>query len=444
MRLRHRTSRLLALATAASVLVAMFVIATPAHAADTSSQQIPVADILQQLDQLQNMTVEEDVCAKCHANYDPAASFATDIKFSHGYHVKMQCSDCHTKFPHQKSGTQRPTMKICMNCHGLYHGPQGIIAKANCDACHNTPKWQLSCPYNNIQDWAGKGHVAKGTTDTNNDCMMCHTQDDCVTCHEQNNILWSPKGGWAYDPGEDWGPKSGCYACHGNSTLLAPVGGVNQSFQVTGLSDSVHYDVTCQQCHPDFRYDSTPGITKLWNVNAGLQCGVCHQSQKDQKLSQPVSDYEKSVHAQKLRQGDYTAATCASCHGGHFIYSLDTADGKARMHGDAYRVCARCHQTQWDTFNDYYHGQPYKDGAPDAPSCWQCHGSHFVLQKADPNSSVNLKNLGQTCGQPGCHKGSTEQFASQASQLIHRKVQTQASNPLVQLIAKIRAAIGLG
>jgi hypothetical protein len=448
MHLRHRVSRLLAVALAASTVAVVMLVAVPAFADDATTPQISVTDILGQLDQLQNMQVEEDVCAKCHANYDPAANFATDIKFSHGYHLKMQCSDCHTKFPHQKSGTQRPTMKICMNCHGLYHGPQSILAKANCDACHNTPKWQLSCPYNNIPDWAGKGHVAKGTTDTNSDCMMCHQQSDCVTCHEQQNILWAPTNGWAYDPGEP-DAKAGCYACHGDSTLLAPVGGTNQSFQVTGVTDSVHYQLTCQQCHPDFNYSGATGTTKLWNVNAGIQCGTCHQNLKnasnpsDTHLSQPVADYEKSIHAQKIRNGDYTAATCASCHGGHFIYTLDTAEGKARMHGDAYRVCARCHATQYDSFNDYYHGQPYKDGASDAPACWQCHGSHLILNHADKNSTIYAGNLGATCGQPGCHKGSTEQFAAQAAQLIHRKTQAQTDNPLLQLISKVKGAIGL-
>jgi ribosomal protein L31 len=443
MHLRLRVSRLLAVAIAGATLAATMIVAIPAFAADSTVPQVTVTDILGQLDQLQNMTVEEDVCAKCHATYDPAANFAADIKFSHGYHLKMQCSDCHTKFPHQKSGTARPTMKICMNCHGVYHGPQGIIAKATCDACHNTPRWQQTCPNSNIPDWAGKGHVAKGRTDTTKDCMMCHTQSDCVTCHERQGILWAPKDGWAYDPGVAAGPKDGCLACHGNSTLQAPVAGINQSFQVTGVSDSVHNQITCQQCHPDFRYDSKPGATKLWNVNAGLQCGVCHQDSKDKKLSQPVADYEKSTHAQAVRDGNFKAATCASCHGGHFIYSLDTAEGKAKMHGDAYRVCARCHQEQYASFNDYYHGQPYKDGALDAPACWQCHGSHLILKSANPESAVNMKNLGQTCGQPGCHKGSTEQFASQAKDLIHRKNEAQQSNPLVQAISKIKGAIGL-
>ena len=442
MQVRPRASRLLSAVVATAIVVAAMIFAVPAFAADSGTPQISVTDLLGQLDQLQNMTVEEDVCAKCHATYDPAASFATDIKFSHGYHVKMQCSDCHTKFPHQKSGTQRPNMKICMNCHGLYHGPQGILAKANCDACHNTPKWQLSCPYSNITDWAGKGHVARGQTDNNKDCMMCHTQSDCQSCHDQQGVVWTPKDGWGYDPGEA-NAKDGCYACHGDSTLLAPVAGTNQSFQVTGISDSVHYQNTCQQCHPDFNYLGTAGVTKMWNINAGLQCGVCHQTQKKPNLSQPVALYEKSVHAQQLRDGNYNAATCASCHGGHFIYSLDTAEGKAKMHGDAYRVCARCHTTQYASFDDYYHGKPYKDGAPDAPACWQCHASHDILPKANPASTVNDANIGTTCGQQGCHKGSTEQFGEQAAQLIHRKTQVQQDNPLLQLIARIKGAIGL-
>jgi ribosomal protein L31 len=442
MRVRPRVSRLLSAAIATLMVVAAMIFAVPAFAADSASPSGSVGDLLGQLDQLQDMTVEEDVCAKCHATYDPAASFATDIKFSHGYHVKMQCSDCHTKFPHQKTGTQRPTMKICMNCHGLYHGPQGILAKANCDACHNTPKWQLACPYNSTPDWVGKGHVKRGNTDTTKDCMMCHTQTDCENCHQQNNILWAPKDGWAYDPGET-GAKDGCYACHGNSTLLAPVMGVNKSFQVTGVTDSVHYQLTCQQCHPDFRYDSKPGATKMWTVNAGLECGVCHQNLDDPRLSKPVDAYEKSIHAQKIREKTYNSATCASCHGGHFIYSLQTAEGKAKMHGDAYRVCARCHAEQYASFDDYYHGKPYKDGAADAPACWQCHGSHAVENHVSKTSMVNAANLGKTCGQEGCHKGSTEQFSNQAAQLIHRQAEVQQNNPLIQVIARIKGAIGL-
>jgi len=417
--------------------------AAPAFAADQPSVAPGVDSILDQLDTLQSMQVEEDVCAKCHASFDPRATFTAEIKFSHGYHLTLQCADCHTKFPHQKNGIQRPTMKVCMNCHGLRHGPQGVIAKGGCDTCHVTPRWQQSCPNANTSAWVGSGHVAKARTETTRDCMMCHQRQDCETCHDRHNIAWAPKEGWSYDPGESTGAKAGCYACHGNSTLLAPKGGINQSFQITTVSDSVHFKLTCQQCHPDFRYDDTPAATKVWDVNAGLQCGTCHQGLKEKRLAAPVALYEQSTHAQRVRNGDLAAATCSSCHGGHNIYSLKTPVAKAKLHDSAFRVCARCHAKQYESFDDYYHGQPYKRGAPDAPSCWQCHGSHLVLGHQDDRSTVNSQNVGKTCGQEGCHKGSTEKFADQAADLIHRKGKAQEENQLNQVVAKVKGALGL-
>jgi hypothetical protein len=308
----------------------------------------------------------------------------------------------------------------------------GTIAKGECPACHVTPRWQMSCPYaKTTADWAGKGHVTLGETKLNTDCMRCHTEPNCTTCHDNKGVVWTPTTGWDYDSG------NGCQSCHGSSNLLKQTNGMAKSFQVTGLEESAHRDITCQQCHPDYRYDDKPAATKLWNVNAGIQCGVCHQNAKDEKNRAPVALYEKSIHAEKIREGDYKSATCGSCHGGHFIYRLDTAEAKARMHGSALRVCARCHPVQYASYNDYYHGKAYKEGALDSPACWQCHKSHDILPAADPQSSVSAKNVGATCGQEGCHKGSNEQFGADAGSLIHRKTEAQKTNPIVDFFTNL-------
>ncbi len=162
-------------------------------------------------------------------------------------------------------------------------------------------------------------------------------------------------------------------------------------------------------------------------------------AEKDKKLSEPVALYNKSIHATALKDGNTDSATCGSCHGGHFIYSTDNALGAARMHGSSYRVCARCkqHGDEYDTYDDYYHGKAYKAGAPDAPACWECHESHDILPKSDPESSVNAANVGETCGQEGCHKGSSEEFGTEAAALIHQKAQAQQDNPLLRLIANL-------
>ena len=429
---RARPGRLLAILMATAMFVAVAVPATMALAADVTAP-LDAAATAQLLQQLGTSQVDEAVCTTlCHGNIAATKNYASAIKFSHGNHIIVQCSACHTQFPHQQSGTQRPTMKGCFDCHGLRHGSMGVIAKGECTACHVTPRWQMTCPYaKSIPDWAAKGHVTLGNTALNKECMRCHVPANCTTCHDRLSVVWTPKTGWDYDS------DNGCQACHGSSNLLKQDNGIAKSFQVAGIEDSVHRDITCQQCHNDYRYDDKPAQTKLWNVNAGLACGVCHQNAEKEQDRAPVAQYEKSVHALQIRNGNYNSATCGSCHGGHFIYALDTEAAKAQMHASAYRVCARCHADQYASYNDYYHGRAYKEGAGDSPACWQCHQAHDILPAADPASSVNVKNVGATCGQSGCHKGSTQAFGDQAASLIHRKVTVQQSNPIIGFFANL-------
>ncbi len=439
--MKRRTGKLVARTLVVAVFALTVALASAAFAADQEAPQTSVSDVIQQL---ANSPVYEAECtALCHANIANTKNYASSINFSHAYHILLQCSDCHTRFPHRKSGTELPQMKGCFNCHGLRHGPKGIIAADACQDCHKTPRWQMSCPYGNEPQWESTGHVEKGKVPSK-DCSMCHKPAECVDCHEQKGVKWEPEKGWAYDPGEDSGPKSGCLACHANATLLKTIGGGTQSFQVSGLDMTAHAELTCQQCHPDYRYDDQKAATPLWNVNAGLQCGTCHQTLKEPNLSQPVAEYNQSTHAEQINQSNWESATCGSCHGGHYIYRLDTEEASAAMHASAYRTCARCkqHGTDYSTYNDYYHGRAYKKGAPDAPACWQCHEAHLILPKSDPKSSVYPTNLGETCGQPGCHKGSTEKFAAAAGQLIHQKGKAQEENPVLQFISSIQGMIG--
>lgn len=427
---KARYGRLLAILMATVAFAALAVPATTAFAVDPNAQ-LDTAATAELLQQLGTSQVDEAICTTlCHGNIAATKNYASAIKFTHGNHIIIQCSSCHTKFPHQANGTQKPTMKGCFDCHGLRHGSMGVVAKGECNACHVTPRWELSCPSaKKVSDWEGKGHVAPSNSSLNTDCMRCHTSNQCNKCHEEKGILWSPKTNWDYDS------SGGCQSCHGSNNLLKQNSGIAKSFQVSGVEDSVHRGITCQQCHSDFRYDDKESATKLWTVNAGLACASCHRN--DQIVKQEndrtvVAQYEKSIHAQKIREGNYNSATCGSCHGGHFIYALDTAAAKSRMHASGLRVCARCHTEQYDSYNDYYHGRAYKAGASDSPACWQCHMSHDVLPKSDAGSAVSAAKVGDTCGQQGCHKGSTEQFGAQASSLIHRKVEAQASNPIIE------------
>jgi len=372
-------------------------------------------------------TVFAEKCDPCHGNIAATKNFSSSIIFSHGYHQLVQCNACHSRFPHRPEGTERPMMEQCFNCHGVRHGPMGIIATDVCEKCHVEPRSNRTQPAFHTDDWAETPHVAPAEKALNTQCMMCHDGPFCDDCHIQEDINWTPATGYKYDP------RDGCVACHGSESLVKTSGGVPKSFQVTGVFDSAHQDTTCQQCHIDYQYEDDPVPTKLWNINAGLACSSC-KDHKDQN-----TEYQKSIHAEEINKANYESATCASCHGGHYIQRLDSQSALAALQASAYRVCARCHKEQWISYDDYYHGAAYKEGAPDAPACWDCHGSHDIQPASDPDSTVYPKNLGETCGQDGCHRRSDEDFANAAGELIHQKGEAVRANPLRNLLSTVRA-----
>lgn len=416
----------------AAVIVAALAMAWSASAAfavedpeiDPSFEQIFL--------QLQSTPVYKDACTKtCHGNIAQTKNYASAIIFQHGYHQLVPCSSCHTRFPHRADTTiERPTMKGCFACHGVRHGPMGEIASDDCEDCHVTPKERLRPAFHTF-GWRGKEHVAP-SKDFNTRCAMCHTPETCNDCHEDEGIRWTPAS-WDYDAGD------GCLACHGNEGLRKQTADGMKSFAVTGLDSSAHSELSCQQCHIDYRYDDKPKASPLWTVNAGKACADCHRTLNDGEHAKLVEEYEGSVHAQRLAEGDLESATCASCHGGHFIARLDTEFEKARMHLSAYRTCARCkqHGDDYDTYDDYYHGKAYKAGNLDSPACWSCHESHGILPSTDPESAVSSAKVGATCGQEGCHPASDERFGADAAELIHKQASEVENNPLLQLVARI-------
>ena len=417
---------------AATIVVALVVAMTLAWVASAYAAAAIVID--------PNAGVFEENCqGTCHGTIWGATKMAAEINFSHGYHAVYQCSACHgTTFVHSRNGTIKPTMKLCWSCHGLWHGPQGEMATGKCEACHKTPRSQMR-PVSHTPGWAGKPHVVPGKDQLQSRCMMCHTQAQCETCHRAKGINWQPDGPWAYNSGD------GCLQCHGLSTLRKTVGyvqagvtaPVEKSFQITGLEFSAHRNLTCGQCHPDFTYSKVQAVqqTNLWSWNAALACQNCHDHDK------VTAVYIKSVHGQAQLKGNLNTATCASCHGSHNIAPLKSPLAKAQLHASADQVCARsgCHEAEWASYDDYYHGAAYKKGATDSPACWQCHGAHNIQKVKSPDSMVSAENLGKTCG--ACHKGSDAAFGAQAALLIHQKKTIYNDNMVVRAIAWIQSLL---
>lgn len=396
--------RLLAL----TMLLVAFLMALPA--AVSAAEREKSADLERAIRLAQGQPVYDNaVCEKtCHSNIAKTKNYDGTIIFSHGYHKVVACSSCHPRFPHRlDQKVERPSMKVCFNCHDLRHGPSGILAEGACAGCHKVPVDQLR-PKSHTWDWAEKPHVAPSKVDFNTQCAMCHKPASCIECHNEKGVVWAPEQ-WEYNAGE------GCLACHGGNALTVRAANV----EVAGLKRSAHPDVSCQQCHPDYRYDDKNADTEMWRVNAGIACKRCHANSDEARLSAPVDKYDTSVHGKAIAEKNFDSATCASCHGGHFIYRTDTESARRDLYFSAQTTCGGCHDKEYASYNDPYHGEAYKSGVEDAPACWTCHNSHAVGSLDSPSSAMYEANRPETCGKTGCHAGADEGFGADNGSLIH-------------------------
>lgn len=244
--------------------------------------------------------------------------------------------------------------------------------------------------------------------------------------------------------------KSGCLVCHGDPNLRRIVAGVSVSMYVDTvvLSTSAHAKLLCTDCHVDFAYKVPHPSTQAgddWKTVAKSACKNCHQAE--------FQDWAKSAHSSSGSTGATSTSTvgrpgssapgqprplCGDCHDGHSIPNKNDAAGEAAVHASALTMCGKCHVEASANYNDYYHGAAYRRGAPDAPACWQCHNTHFVLASTDRLASTYPDNLVETCTQ--CHRTAGPGYV-QYAQLIHQRQAVYQKNPIFSVVDTATTAI---
>jgi len=233
--------------------------------------------------------------------------------------------------------------------------------------------------------------------------------------------------------------KSGCMVCHGDPNLVRIKGGRLVSFYISpeALKGTAHANVLCTACHTDFAYTLPHGAGANWRAVAKSACQGCHKPEAD--------EFSRSIHGPgapldpKSSAANYAKPLCGDCHPGHYIpLARKNLAAAVEIHGTAREMCGNCHPVFWRNYDDYYHGVAYKQGALDAPACWQCHGTHNIQPTRERTSQVNPNNLVPTCGK--CHKGATDAYTVYAA-VIHRKSDVLSSNPLYAAIQQTGEAI---
>jgi cytochrome b subunit of formate dehydrogenase len=360
-------------------------------------------------------------CVTCHQHHiirpktDQSSMTST-------VNVPLLCGRCHHEGSEVSLTHDIPKHRILENYSLSIHGEglfkKGLTVTAVCTSCHTAHNiLDSSDPKSSIN----RNNVA-GT------CMACHARIEevhvkvvkdrlweeaphkipsCVECHQPHKIRRAPVA-------IEGAASKDCLRCHANPDLVMEREGktVSLSLDQEAFGLAMHHNVQCAQCHTGV----TPGHPEraCATITSPVDCSICHAEQ--------VARYTSSTHGRLVAKGDKDAPTCLTCHEYHATqgHLLPTARTFPR---NVPELCGRCHgeggaaSARTDSGTPHVvarymasaHGKGLlESGLVVCASCIDCHTSHHPLPKDDPESSVNPRNLADTCGT--CHKGIEEAF----------------------------------
>ncbi len=225
-------------------------------------------------------------------------------------------------------------------------------------------------------------------------------------------------------------PIAGCVSCHGSHDIRpvknpkSAVGRVNVSNtcgkchenELKQFGASAHSGVlvsqedlspTCVGCHGAHTIvpvqDQGSPVSKTREVGLCLKCHLANpQIQKQVGYSASfMAGYQKSVHGVELASGNLKSAACSDCHGSHDLKKASDPASSVNKRNIA-DTCSRCHLKIANVYKDSIHGTARQKGNGDAPTCTTCHGEHEILARSDPRSLVAPRNVSvQVCA--SCH-----------------------------------------
>ena len=208
-----------------------------------------------------------------------------------------------------------------------------------------------------------------------NTCLDCHSQLDApfgVNAAEFSNSIHAQKG-------------LGCPSCHGgdsSSDDMTKAMGKAAGFK--GHIDRAQVPALCGKCHSDAAY--------MRGFNPSLR-------------TDQFSQYQTSVHGQRLAKGDTHVAVCIDCHTMHNIrppndpassvYPTNVAQTCTRCHANAeYMKDYKIPTNQLALYNTSVHHEALAVQEDlSAPTCSTCHGSHG----AAPPGVASVEHVCSTC-----------------------------------------------
>ncbi|MFB3813821.1 MAG: hypothetical protein ACE14L_06890 [Terriglobales bacterium] len=371
--------------------------------------------------------VDTETCLGCHGDKGlttkrggrTVSLYVEAKRFSASVHGGIGCTGCHADLEGKDIPHDVPLAKVnCGSCHAQVqeehsrslHGraiARGDSLAPRCADCHGSHE---ILPVKNPQSAASPLKVPFL-------CGKCHREGTPVQANRdigQHNILEnyseSIHGEGLLKKGLVVAPN--CASCHTPHSIL-PHTDAKSSIARRNIA------ATCTRCHAQIEEVHRKTIKgELWEKEAHVlpACVDCHQPHKVRKVfyTQGMADADclrchtnehiKShdgrslfVRAADLASSRHARVACSQCHSevnASRVRPCETITQKVD--------CSKCHEELGQQYQRSVHGKLLAKQDSNAPTCKECHGTHRVLGRHDPQSMTFATNIPDLCAR--CHR----------------------------------------
>lgn len=265
--------------------------------------------------------------------------------------VEAECTACHARLG------DTPQNTLCLDCHEEvaedlqsrrgFHGRAPGLADRECRGCHTDHTGRAADIVKLNKDTFDHDGTDFKLKDAHVglSCDSCHSADQafraapgaCIDCHRADDPHQQRLG-------------EHCADCHSERAWTETDFDHSQTeFALQGA----HKEVTCGACHPDQRYEQTPGdcyachaLNDVHRGRNGQKCADCHTEQRWDEVS-----FDHTQDTKFPLRGRHAKLDCEVCH--------TDAPAKLKLQTD----CIACHRA-----DDSHHGR-------NGTQCASCHGA---------------------------------------------------------------------
>jgi len=329
-------------------------------------------------------------CTGCHADLEGK-------DFPHPTPARVQCGTCHTaeqeqyaRSLHGKAIARGDALAPrCVNCHGNHDivpvkDARSAVAPLKvpfvCGQCH-----QEGTPVSRTRTIAQDNILENYSESIHGEALLkkgLAVAPNCATCHTAHSILPHT------DPASSINRKNiaaTCTKCHSQIEAVHRkiIRGELWEKQANVLP-------SCPDCHQPH---------KIRNVfyDLGMANADCMRCHADEKLHRARDGQSMYVSVGEVSHSRHNKIACSQCHSEVNASHVRPCETITRGVD-----CTSCHDEIGKQYMASIHGQLNGKNDPNAPTCKECHGTHGILGKQDPQSPTFAVNVPLLCAR--CHR----------------------------------------